>query len=262
MLSNLIKGIIIAVSMLIPGVSGGTTALMCGIYYKLIDAIDSFFENPKENLRLLLSVAIGGIIGILVFSKIIHLTYSTFRIPMLYLFMGAVLGSIPLLVKSSGVRKINYKTCIYPIIGVLVVILLGIIPKDLFVINANGLFEYFMIFFIGIFLATALVLPGISFTYMLLILGLYEQTLAAIENFNITFLFAMGTGVILGVFLTVKVIRIILRKYPQQTYLVIIGFVLASLRDVFPGIPNGSVLIVSIILFLLSFFTIYKVSDK
>ncbi len=262
MLSDMINGLIIGVSMLIPGVSGGTVALICGIYYKLIAAVDTFFEKPKENFKFLLSVAMGGIIGILVFSKLILLTYNTYKTPMVYLFMGAVLGSIPLLVKSAGVKKIDLKTITYPLLGIAIVLLLECLPKDLFIINADGLAEYLVIFLIGIVLATALVLPGISFSYMLLILGLYEQTLSAIETVNIVFLFAMGTGVLLGIFLTAKIIRIILRKYPKQTYLVIIGFVIASIKDVFPGIPYGTELLVSALLLLGSFYTIYKISNK
>ncbi len=262
MLSDMINGLIIGVSMLIPGVSGGTVALICGIYYKLIAAVDTFFEKPKENFKFLLSVAMGGIIGILVFSKLILLTYNTYKTPMVYLFMGAVLGSIPLLIKSAGVKKIDLKTITYPLLGIVIVLLLECLPKDLFIINADGLAEYLVIFLIGIVLATALVLPGISFSYMLLILGLYEQTLGAIETVNIVFLFAMGTGVLLGIFLTAKIIRIILRKYPKQTYLVIIGFVIASIKDVFPGIPYGTELLVSALLLLGSFYTIYKISNK
>lgn len=262
MLSNAISGLIIGVSMLIPGVSGGTTALMCGIYYKLIAAVDSFFNKPKENFKFLLSVVIGGIVGVLAFSKIILITYNTYKIPMLYLFIGAVLGSIPLLIKSAGVKKINVKTFLYPFFGIIVVLLLELIPKDLFIIDTVGFLKYFILFLLGIILATALILPGISFTYILLVLGLYEQTLGAIESFNITFLLSMGTGVILGVYLTAKIIRIVLRNYPKQTYLVIVGFVIASLKDVFPGIPTGNELIVSVILLLGSFYTIYKISNK
>lgn len=262
MLSNAISGLIIGVSMLIPGVSGGTTALMCGIYYKLIAAVDCFFDKPKVNFKFLLSVVIGGLVGVLAFSKIILITYNTYKIPMLYLFMGAVLGSIPLLIKSAGVKKINLKTFLYPLLGIIIVLLLELIPKDLFVIDTVGFLKYFILFLLGIVLATALILPGISFTYILLVLGLYEQTLSAIESFNITFLLAMGTGVILGVYLTAKIIRIVLRKYPKQTYLVIVGFVIASLKDVFPGIPTGNELIISIILLLGSFYTIYKISNK
>lgn len=262
MLSNAISGLIIGVSMLIPGVSGGTTALMCGIYYRLIAAVDCFFDKPKENFKFLLSVVIGGLVGVLAFSKIILITYNTYKIPMLYLFMGAVLGSIPLLIKSAGVKKINIKTFLYPLFGIIVVLLLELIPKDLFVIDTVGFLKYFILFLLGIILATALILPGISFTYILLVLGLYEQTLGAIESFNITFLLSMGTGVILGVYLTAKIIRIVLRKYPKQTYLVIVGFVIASLKDVFPGIPTGNELIISIILLLGSFYTIYKISNK
>ncbi len=262
MLSDMINGLVIGVSMLIPGVSGGTVALICGIYYKLIAAVDTFFENPKENFKFLISVAIGGVIGILAFSKLILFVYDTYKTPMVYLFMGAVLGSIPLLCRSAGVKKLNLKTVLYPILGLAFVLLLECIPKDLFVINADGLVEYLVLFLIGIVLATALVLPGISFSYMLLILGLYEQTLMAIETVNIIFLFSMGMGVLIGIFLTAKVIRIILRKYPKQTYLVIIGFVIASLKDVFPGLPNGNELFISTLLLLGSFYTIYKISNK
>lgn len=262
MLTNAIKGLVIGVSMLIPGVSGGTTALICGIYYQLIAAVDSFFEKPKENFKFLLSVALGGVVGVLAFSKLILITYNTYKIPMLYLFMGAVLGSIPLLIKTAGVKKIQLKTFIGPIVGILIVFLIEIVPKDLFIINANGMAEYCILFIVGIILATALILPGISFTYILLVLGLYEQTLIAIESFNIPFLLALATGIIIGIFLTAKIIRFILRKFPKQTYLVIIGFVLASLKDVFPGIPTGSELIISIALLVGSFYTIYRISAK
>jgi len=248
--------------MLIPGVSGGTVAIICGIYYKLITAVDTFFKEPKENIKFLVAVAVGGGIGVLGFSKLILFVYNTYKVPMVYLFMGAVLGSVPLLCKCAGVKKLNLKTIIYPVLGIVFVLLLECIPKDLFVINVDGLFEYMVIFFVGIILATALVLPGISFSYMLLILGLYEQTLMAIENFQFLFIFAMGTGVLLGIFLTAKVIRIILRKYPKQTYLVIVGFVKASLKDVFPGLPTGEELLISTILLFGSFYTIYKLSNK
>lgn len=262
MLSNAIRGLIIGVSMLIPGVSGGTTALMCGIYYKLIAAVDCFFHNPKENLKFLLTVVIGGAVGVLAFSKIILITYNAYKIPMLYLFIGAVIGSIPLLIKSSGIKKLNLKTILYPLLGIIVVLMIELIPKDLFIIDTDGFLKYFILFLVGIVLATALILPGISFTYMLLVLGLYEQTLIAIESFNVHFLIAMGIGIILGIFLTAKIIRIILRKYPKQTYLVIVGFVIASIKDVFPGIPSGTELIISLILLFGSFYTIYKISNK
>ena len=262
MLSDMINGLVIGVSMLIPGVSGGTVALICGIYYKLIVAVDTFFEKPRENIKFLASVAIGGVIGILAFSKLILFVYNTYKTPMVYLFMGSVLGSIPLLCKSAGIKRLNLKAIIYPMLGLLVVLLLECIPKDTFVINADGLAEYLVIFLVGIVLATALVLPGISFSYMLLILGLYEQTLRAVETVNIAYLFSMGLGVLVGVFLTAKVIRIILRKYPKQTYLVIIGFVIASLKDVFPGLPSGNELLISALLLFGSFYAIFKVSNK
>ncbi|QSX04703.1 DUF368 domain-containing protein [Sedimentibacter sp. zth1] len=262
MLSDMIKGLIIGVSMLIPGVSGGTVAIIFGIYYKLIIAVDTFLEDPKKNIKILASVAIGGVIGVLAFSKPVLLIYNTYKIPMLYLFMGAVLGSVPLLFKSAGIKKVKPKMFVYPIIGLLCVILVEQIPKDMFSVETEGLLGYAILFLVSIFLAIPLILPGISFSYMLLILGLYEPTLMAIHTLQIQFLLPMCLGIIIGIFITAKIIRFVLKKYPLQTYLVIIGFVLASLKYIYPGTSTGNELLISILSLLVGFFIIYKFSEN
>lgn len=262
MFLNIIKGLIIGVLMLIPGISGGTVAIMLGIYYKLIASVDTFFEKPKENIKYLLTIAVGGVLGVILFSKPILFLYNTYKMPMVYLFMGAVLGSVPLLIKCAGIKKIRLGTVTYLMFGIVIVMLLTLIPKNTFDINTDGITGYVILFAVGMLLATALVLPGISFSYMLLILGLYEQTLFSIETMQIPYLLFLGTGILLGTYLTAKVIRLVLRKYPQQTYLVIIGFVIASLKDIFPGVPVGAELYLSILIFLISFVTIYKLSEQ
>lgn len=248
--------------MLIPGVSGGTVALMCGIYYKLIISVDTFFEKPNENMKFLMSVALGGILGVLLFSRLILAAYNTFMVPMIYMFIGAVLGSIPLLIKSSGIKKLEPSILIYPIIGIACVFLIEQIPKGILSVETEGFVGYIALFIAGVFLSTPLVLPGISFSYMLLILGIFEPTLIAINTINLKYLIPLCLGILIGTFITAKIIRLILKKYHVQTYMVIIGFVISSLKDIYPGFPQGNDMFISLILMIVSFALVYKFSEK
>lgn len=114
----------------------------------------------------------------------------------------------------------------------------------------------------GIVLAIALVLPGISVSYMLLIMGLYEQTLEAISNVNIAFLAPLFGGVFLGILLTTKLLSLLMEKYPEKIYLIILGFVGGALIQAFPGVPVRVEWIVCVILMALGFFLIWMLSKK
>lgn len=261
-LSNIAKGMIIGAAMLIPGFSGGTTAIILDIYDKLVSAVASFFKNPKRNMMILSTVGIGGVLGIVLFSRVMLFITGFFRVPMLFLFTGAVLGSIPMLYKKAELTKFSFKAIIFPVLGAAFVMILGLLPKDMFEFGlCLGPTEYIILFLSGIALSIALILPGISFSYMLLVLGLYESTLLSIEQRQVSFLFVLAAGVLIGILLFTKLLEIAMNKYSQITYLMIIGFVLVSLREVFPGIPMGVELISSILSFISGFGLIFVLSQ-
>lgn len=257
------KGVAVGASMLLPGLSGGTMAIILGIYDRLIAAISSFFKNPKKNLIFLAVFALGGCVGILVFSKALLYVTEQFEVPMLYLFMGAVLGSIPILVKQTRAKRFSPSCVIYPLIGVALVVAIDLLPSDLLDFGTTMSFgEYLLLAVCGIFLAVALILPGISFSYMLLVLGIYDLTLKAVESLQLLFLLSLGVGVLLGIVLCTRVLDICMSRYPQKTYLVIIGFVLGSLKDVFPGFPAGMEIIYSLLTFAVGLIGIYWLTQK
>ena len=98
---NFVYGVVIGAAMLIPGVSGGTTAIILGIYDQLVAAVASFFKDIKKNFLFLIVIALGGVAGILLFSKLLLRLISLWEVPMLFLFIGATSGSFPLLVRKS-----------------------------------------------------------------------------------------------------------------------------------------------------------------
>lgn len=260
-ISYIAKGLGVGASMLIPGVSGGTMAIILNIYDDLITAVSTFFKSKRKNLIILGSFALGGAVGMFLFSKAILYVTQTYRMPMMFLFLGAIIGSIPMLYKKASIKRFSAMQLLYPAIGFLLVFLLTFIPSGLFEIKLeNGILNALLMIVAGVICAIALVLPGISVSYMLLMVGLYEPTMKAAETMDIAFLLPLLLGGIVGVFATAKILGKAMSKHSQATYLIILGFLLGSIFDVFPGVPNGIDWLICIITFAIGFGAIYFLS--
>jgi len=250
-LSTAGKGLVVGSSMLVPGVSGGTTAIILGIYDKLIHAVSSFFTDVLKNLIFLGVFCAGAGIGILVFARLMLLAVETWELPMMFLFLGAIIGCVPMLYKQAKVSRFNPVYILFAILGLVLVLSLGYLPKPESEFTGSGVSNMVMLFITGIVIAAAIVLPGISTSHMLLILGMYNTTLEAIKNLNFPYLIPLALGGIAGIFLITSLLEKALSKFPQFSYFMIIGFVLGSIIDVFPGYPVGWQIPVCILTFVI-----------
>jgi putative membrane protein len=269
----MLKGFIIGSSMSVPGVSGGTMAILLGIYDKLIGAISNFLKDIKGNTIFLLKFCIGSGIGIGSLAFVIKWLLETFPFPVSFFFLGAVLGGIPALYKKTKESKFSLASVIYFLIGLGMVISIGFIPAgDFDISTASGLTYFVMLLVTGIILALALVLPGISTSHMLLILGMYDAMLMAITEFNLVYIGVIGVSTLVGIFLITKPIEWTMKRFPHQTYCMIIGFVLGSTSEIFqdkiiPAVPINAGLtwwipsaIISTITFVLGYHSIISLS--
>jgi putative membrane protein len=247
--SNLIimlKGFIIGSSMSVPGVSGGTMAILLGIYDKLIGAISNFLKDIKGNIIFLMKFCMGAAVGIGSLAFVISWLLEKLPLPVSFFFLGAVIGGIPALYKKTKESQLNIASGIYFLIGLLIVISIGFIPAGNFEISSGtGIVHYLMLLVTGIIIALALVLPGISTSHMLLVLGMYNSMLQAIKEFDIVYIGILGIATVIGIFLITKPIEWTLNKFPHQTYCMIIGFVLGSTFEIFrdkilPAIPTDA----------------------
>ena len=261
------KGLIVGSSMLIPGVSGGTMAIILGIYNDLIHSVNNFFKDFKKSALLLFEFCVGAGIGFLLFSNLLSMALDKFELPMMYFFIGAILGGVPLLLKQTKADKGNKKDIVIGVIafafGVALVLSLGFIPETSNEIGKDfTFFGIIMQLITGIIVAVALVLPGISTSHMLLILGMYNTTLNAVKDplHNIVFIASLGISVIIGVFLTTNILEKTMTKFPKVTYFVIIGFVIGSIIDVFPGFPRGWEILICAVTLVLGYIAIRFVS--
>lgn len=243
-LSIILKGYAIGSSMSVPGVSGGTMAILLGIYDELISAVSNFLKNIKGNFLFLLKVMIGAAAGIGSLSFLIKWLLEKFPLPVSVFFLGAVIGGVPALFKKTKESKLRFSSVIYFLLGLLIVISIGFIPEGSVDVSlGSGITHYLMLLVTGIIIALALVLPGISTSHMLLVLGMYDAMLAAITEFDIIYIGIIGVATLIGVFLITKPLEWIMKTFPHQTYCMIIGFVIGSTAEIFrdkilPAIPE------------------------
>jgi putative membrane protein len=271
--SLILKGFIIGSSMSVPGVSGGTMAILLGIYDKLIGSISNFFKDIKGNITFLLIFCIGSGAGIGSLAFVIKWLLATFPLPVSFFFLGAVIGGIPALYKRTKTSPIGVSSVVYFLLGLVIVVSIGFIPTgNLSISSGTGLGHYIMVLITGIIIALALVLPGISTSHMLLILGMYDTLLLAITEFDLVYIGILGIATVIGVFLITKPIEWTMNKFPHQTYCMIIGFVLGSTFEIFrdkilPAIPADAdtiwwivSVLVSIVTFVLGCMAINSLS--
>ncbi len=276
-----LKGFVMGVANIIPGVSGGTLALTLGIYEKFISSISHFFSKLKENIKFLLPIGIGMVIAILSMSRIISYSYEHFPIPTSLFFVGLVIGGIPLLfqkVKGKKEKK-EVSSWIVFLLSLSLVLILAF-SKQLFNLDFSVNFDnititgYFILLVVGIIAAATMVIPGVSGSLVLMLLGYYYPVLGAIKELtkfknlesNIMIAMFFGFGVLIGIVLISKLIEYLLKKYEVKTYYGVMGFIIASVVAIpvstYNEVPNLVISFPQVIIGVIFLMIGYMIGNK
>ncbi|MFV0441611.1 MAG: DUF368 domain-containing protein [Lachnospirales bacterium] len=252
MFFTFLKGIIFGIANIIPGVSGGTIAVVLKIFDTILNSINSFLKKPKESLLFLLPFALGIGVGILFFSSIIDYGLTYYSFPTSMFFAGLVAGSISFIWKIAS--KDKYKQSkksfnlnfIFTIIAFAVVLYMSVSTNTGSIVNTSNSFVYLIV--CGAVASSAMIIPGVSGSFITIMLGIYSDLINAISNLkfwitdmgnteilmeSLNILIPIAIGIVIGIFLTAKIISFLLEKYESQTYFTILGLILASLIGLF-----------------------------
>ncbi len=233
----ILKGLVVGSSMSIPGVSGGTMAILLGIYNRLISAISNFTKDAKGNLLFLGKFCLGAALGIGTLSFALKWLLEVVPLPVAFFFLGVVVGGLPALYKETKQSRFRVSSALFILLGLVVVVGIGFIPTGMLSFSSITDFQsVIMCLVAGIVIAIALILPGISTSHMLIVLGMYQATLTAITEFDIPFLALLVVSTLIGIVLTTKPLAWLMERFPHQTYCIIMGFVIGSVTEIFTGI--------------------------
>lgn len=226
----ILKALWIGSTMTIPGISGGTMAVIVGIYEELIESINGLLKDPKKHFPFLLQFVIFSCLGFVLFAKVVTtlLENPSYGYIVKIIFVLIILAGIPFLYKKSGVTTLSLWHFLCIVTGIIIVLAISNIPPDTFT-EKGGLINLLLQLIGGIIIAIALVLPGISVSHMLYILGIYESVMHSVYSFHWFNLVPLLLGVVVGIFATTNILEKLLKKYPDKVYMTIIGFVAASL---------------------------------
>lgn len=274
-----IKGFFMGIANLIPGISGGTLAIVLGIYDKLIDSISNLFSKLKDNVKFLLPIFIGLGLSIVTMSKVISFALDNWLFPTVLFFIGAIMGGIPMLHGKIKNTKMDFTSYMVFTISFTLIVLLTFAAGDSQVsFESLNLIGYIKLFLVGVVAAATMIVPGVSGAAVLMTLGYYEPIINVVKsltNFsilshNLAICIPFGVGVLIGIFGIAKLIEFLFKKYEKQTYYGVLGFVTSSILAIIiqnftsDMIISFSILeiIIGVVAAIIGFALAFKLGDK
>ena len=272
----IVKGFILGIANIIPGVSGGTLAITLGIYEELINTISHIFSNFKKNLKFLIPIGIGAVLSVLLMSKLVTYSLDKFPIPTTLFFIGLIVGGIPLIFNKVKGKKKETKNMIGFLIPFVLVIIMAFMKDPSNVVNLNSInpVMFLILFIVGVIAAATMVIPGVSGSFVLMLIGFYKPIMSTISKLtdfsllghNISVLLPFGIGIIIGIIGVAKLIEYLLSKHELLTYHIILGFITASIISLFMSLStynfNIGQILVGIVLFIVGTVVGYKLGDE
>lgn len=255
---DILKGILIGIGKILPGVSGSLIAISLGVYYKSIHIIGNIYKINKNDLIFLSNLLIGICISIVLFSKLIINLLNIYYIQTMLLFLGLITGCINGLIKIIK-KDLNFINIIFLLLPLLIILLINIIN-----IKINISINYFTIFFLGILESITMILPGVSGTALFMYLNIYQYILGLMSTITLNSIIFI-TGIIIGFILFSKIISIILLKYKIKLLYVITGLMISTILIILKDTLNCDYdfrsLLIGTILFVIGYFITKKYSE-
>lgn len=269
LIKNILKGAVIGVANIIPGVSGGTMAVSMGVYDKLIHCVTHIFKEFKQSIKFLIPIGIGMVLSLAGLSFVIEAAFEHFPAQTNLLFIGLILGGLPAIMKRVKGQTIRARHIVAALAFFALVVGLAALGEgegasaDL----SFTLVHVITLFFVGVIASATMVIPGVSGSMILMLMGYYQPLIEAINDFiksavhlemdgiltGFQILIPMGLGVVAGVVIIAKIIELIFEKWPLMAYWAIIGLIVASPFAIVLMSEFGKITVVTILTSIITF---------
>ncbi|MGM8366210.1 DUF368 domain-containing protein [Virgibacillus sp. W0181] len=238
---NIYRGMAMGASDVVPGVSGGTIAVLLGFYDQLIAAINGFFTKDwRKHFAFLFPLGLGVVFAIFTLSKVMNWLLKFYPVPTFFFFIGLILGVLPLLFREAD-AKATFKTRHIVLLFIGIILIGSLVffkdPNHGAGITDRTVSTYILLFFSGVAASAAMILPGVSGSLVLLIIGVYSTVTQAISNLEFSVIIVTGLGILFGIIFMSKLIHYFFKHFRVAVFALIIGSVTGSVIVIFPGWP-------------------------
>lgn len=264
-----IKGMVLGISFILPGISGGVLAISLGVYDKLINSISHFFKDFKKNFQFLFVLGSGMLVSVILCILLLESIFEKYPVAAILLFIGLIIGGLPGLFKKVKGSFSIFNVILF-IVGFASIFLLTFLSGTNNVVLNTDFIQIIKLFFVGVLSAATIVIPGISGSFLLIAIGYYKPLLSIISEIikfndlinNVVIMIPFGLGMVIGGIVIVKIIEYFLNKHEVKTYYLIIGIMFASITEVIISIFGHSVsiyqVIIGVVLFAIGSFISLK----
>lgn len=259
---NFLKGIIVGIGGIAPGLSGSVLLVILGLYQKTIDAIGTIFKNFKKNIVFLFPLFLGFGVGVILFSKVVDFLLENYEMYTRFAFLGLVLGTIPLFYKEVKKEGFSKKYYILIAIAAIAGFSLFYFNKNLFPTITNP--NIFQSVLLGVAVAGSSIVPGVDSAVILSSLGLYELYVGSLADFNLQVLIPAGVGLVIGALVISFLINKLIKRFYTGTFSIIFGLFLS----IIPNVLNSSCAlgwninsVISIFILIISFGVSFFLGD-
>lgn len=238
-------GFFLGISVIAPGISGSVMAVMMGIYDTLIGIVSNPFKNLKSNIAYLFPMGVGALLSVVGLIKVLEWLFAHYPVPGYLLFMGLTGGSLPMVfreARQSGYKKVY---AIGTVAAFAFALTIGMFARfggsgTAGAFGAVGVGDTVYLSLCGGISGITSMIPGMSVSMVLMMLGVYQPLLQAASNFDILTILPVGAAFVVGMVLFSNLTKYVFRKYRSLGYSLVFGFMLGSLISIFPGLPSGA----------------------
>ena len=278
---EMLRGMVIGLANIIPGVSGGTMMVSMGIYDTLIHCITHLFKEFKKSILTLLPYAVGMVLAIGGLSFALKWAFAVYPLPTNTLFIGLILGGLPAILRQVKGKKKGAVGAVLFVVFFALIIVMQIFQSEHVATITLSFGEVIKLFMLGAVASATMVIPGVSGSMILKLLGYYEPVVTvaipglisglahgewAAVGANVGILLPFGLGIVVGIFAIAKLIEVLLAHWEGQTYCAILGLVTASPVAILMATEmvnlSWTTLIISLLTFAIGFYIAWRLGGK
>lgn len=251
-LYRILCGFCLGISIFAPGISGSIMAIIMGIYDKLIDITSNPFKNFKNNFKFLLPLGIGALISLVLFILVFSFLFETYEKAVFMLFVGLIAGNLPMVYKEARKSKFKWYYVLGATAAVAIAFVIGIMSESahetqITAENTNLMY----IALSGALAGFASLVPGMSVSMILIVMGVYDYLIASAKSFDLVTISVVGVAFVLSMIVSSRFIKFIFSKFSGMAHFMVMGFLIGSIGGILFTLPKDGSNLAGIIMLVI-----------